>query len=46
MLRVVKTKNGYVKGIEAADPGITVFKGIPFATPPVGENRMERAYAM
>lgn len=39
MLRVVKTKNGYVKGIEAADPGITVFKGIPFAAPPVGENR-------
>ena len=39
MLRVVKTKNGYVKGIETADPGITVFKGIPFAAPPVGENR-------
>ena len=39
MLRVVKTENGLVRGIEAADPRITVFRGIPFAAPPVGENR-------
>lgn len=39
MLRTVKTENGWVKGIEAADPRITAFKGIPFAAPPVGENR-------
>ena len=39
MLRQVKTENGWVKGIEAADPRITAFKGIPFAAPPVGENR-------
>ena len=39
MLRVVKTENGIVRGIEAADPRITAFKGIPFAAPPVGENR-------
>lgn len=39
MLRTVKTENGYVRGIEAADPRITAFKGIPFAAPPVGENR-------
>ena len=39
MLRVVKTENGLVKGIPAADPRITAFKGIPFAAPPVGENR-------
>lgn len=39
MLRVVKTENGTVRGIEAADPRITAFKGIPFAAPPVGENR-------
>lgn len=39
MLRSVKTENGWVRGIEAADPRITAFKGIPFAAPPVGENR-------
>lgn len=39
MLRIVQTENGWVKGIEAADPRITAFKGIPFAAPPVGENR-------
>ncbi|HKM35877.1 MAG TPA: carboxylesterase family protein [Lachnospiraceae bacterium] len=39
MLRVVKTENGVVEGIEAADPRITAYKGIPFAAPPVGENR-------
>ena len=39
MLREVRTENGLVRGIEAADPRITAFKGIPFAAPPVGENR-------
>lgn len=39
MIRTAKTKNGWVRGIEAADPRITAFKGIPFAAPPVGENR-------
>lgn len=39
MLRVAKTENGIVRGIEAADPRITVFKGIPFAAPPIGKNR-------
>ena len=39
MLRQVKTENGWLHGIEAADPRITAFKGIPFAAPPVGENR-------
>lgn len=39
MIRVAKTKNGIVEGIPAADPRITAFKGIPFAAPPVGENR-------
>jgi len=39
MLRQIKTENGWVRGIEAADPRITAFKGIPFAAPPVGKNR-------
>ena len=39
MIRVAETENGLVRGIEAADPRITAFKGIPFAAPPVGENR-------
>ncbi|MBQ1503984.1 MAG: carboxylesterase family protein [Oscillospiraceae bacterium] len=39
MLRKVKVENGWVEGLPAADPRITSFKGIPFAAPPVGENR-------
>lgn len=39
MIRIAQTENGLVRGIEAADPRITSFKGIPFAAPPVGENR-------
>ena len=39
MLREVSTKYGVVRGLPAADPRITSFKGIPFAAPPVGENR-------
>lgn len=39
MLRTAKTENGFVRGLPAADPRVTTFKGIPFAAPPVGENR-------
>ncbi len=39
MLRIANTENGLVRGLPAADPRITSFKGIPFAAPPVGENR-------
>lgn len=39
MLRRVVTENGIVEGLPASDPRITVFKGIPFAAPPVGNLR-------
>ena len=39
MIRKVKTECGWVKGLPAADPRITSYKGIPYAAPPVGENR-------
>lgn len=39
MLREVETKYGKVRGLPAADPRITSFKGIPFAQPPIGKNR-------
>lgn len=39
MIRKARTENGWIRGIEAADPRITAFKGVPFAAPPVGENR-------
>ncbi len=45
MLRVVKTENGAIQGLPAADPRITCFKGIPFAAPPIGENRFRAPLA-
>ncbi|MBP5268251.1 MAG: carboxylesterase family protein, partial [Ruminococcus sp.] len=39
MLRIANTENGKIRGIPAADPRITAFKGVPFAAPPVGDNR-------
>ena len=39
MIRRVQTENGWVKGLPAADPRITSYKGIPYAAPPVGELR-------
>ena len=35
----VKTDGGIVEGMNAASPGVRVFRGIPFAAPPVGELR-------
>ena len=39
MIRTTDTENGKVRGLPAADPRSTSFKGIPFAAPPVGINR-------
>jgi para-nitrobenzyl esterase len=35
----VKTTGGLVKGTASADGKVRIFKGIPFAAPPVGEHR-------
>ena len=39
MLKLVATENGLVRGFQGNNTRISVFKGIPFAAPPVGENR-------
>ena len=39
MIRITRTKQGMVRGLPAADPYITSFKGIQFAKPPVGDLR-------
>ena len=39
MLRTVQTALGPVEGLAAPEPEITVFRGIPFAAPPVGDLR-------
>ena len=39
MLRKVKVKNGLLQGMTGKDPRITVFRGVPYAKPPVGELR-------
>lgn len=36
---VVTVSEGQLSGVEGEDPSITVFKGIPFAAPPVGALR-------
>lgn len=36
---IVKTENGLVEGLHGWDPRIAVFKGVPYAGPPVGEWR-------
>ena len=35
----VKTENGIVEGLPAGNQSVSIFKGIPFAKPPVGDLR-------
>ena len=37
----VKTKNGIVEGTGKQKSGVRIFKGIPFAAPPVGDLRWQ-----
>ncbi len=39
MLRKVQVKNGVLQGMVGKDPRISVFRGVPYAKPPVGELR-------
>jgi len=39
MLRTVQTESGWIKGLVGKDPRVTVFRGVPYAKPPVGELR-------
>lgn len=39
MLRKVQVKNGMLQGLVGKDPRITVFRGVPYAAPPIGRLR-------
>ena len=39
---VVRVEGGQILGVPSASEGITVFKGIPYAAPPVGDLRWKR----
>lgn len=39
MLRLTEVENGRIRGVAGSDPRVTVFKGVPYAAPPVGKNR-------
>ena len=42
MLRKTRTENGEVCGVVGTNARITVYKGIPYAAPPVGKNSHQR----
>ena len=35
----VPTENGFISGIQSEDKNVLIFKGIPYAAPPIGELR-------
>jgi len=37
--RIVRVEEGVLRGLFGYDPRITVFKGVPYAAPPIGKNR-------
>lgn len=39
---VVSVEGGQVQGVISADPAVAVFKGIPYAAPPVGDLRWKK----
>jgi hypothetical protein len=41
MKNAIRTESGLISGIAGRDSTITVFKGIPYAEPPVGNLRWE-----
>lgn len=39
MIKETKVENGMLRGVPGADPRVYVYRGVPFAAPPVGQNR-------
>lgn len=46
MLRQTVTENGVIHGVACGDPRITVYKGVPYALPPVGQRRWKAPQPM
>lgn len=43
--RIINVAEGKIKGIAANNPAYTIFRGVPYAQPPVGELRWQAAAA-